>query len=292
MEINGKEIADQILDDLHKTIQKIASRGVQPPKLIVFAIEPNEETRVFMKNKKRAAEKIGAICGIKIYEAAPSFEDFMRSVQELCGNTDATGAIIQLPLPTAFLSSTLNRCIPPEKEIEGFSHKPIFDYPIGLAVLTILSSIYNPEKSIIYSIHDFHNGIRHAMKNKRIVLLGRGATGGIPIGNTLSKAKISYVSINSSTDNNIRSKFISEGDIIITAVGKKIITPDMIKPQSVLISVGMRKDGDLWKGDYEDHEIKDKVLAYTPTPNGIGPLNVAFLMYNLVKAWKLQNNFE
>ena len=112
-------------------------------------------------------------------------------------------------------------------------------------------------------------------------------TGGQPVGTALSKCKINYININSQTPH--PEDYLEQADVIISCVGKTVIKPDHVKPGAVLISVGIHKEKDGWRGDYIDKEIEHKALAYSPTPGGVGPMNVAYLLANVVKAWKLQH---
>ena len=124
------------------------------------------------------------------------------------------------------------------------------------------------------------------LKHKKIVLIGRGITGGLPIGKTLSHFKINYLNTNSQTHE--PDQYYKEADIIVSATGKKTINPENIKPGVVLITAGLRRiDGKL-KGDYNEDEIKSIASAYTPTPGGIGPLDVLYLYKNLIDATRMQ----
>jgi methylenetetrahydrofolate dehydrogenase (NADP+)/methenyltetrahydrofolate cyclohydrolase len=127
---------------------------------------------------------------------------------------------------------------------------------------------------------------KKAFRNKKIVLMGRGITGGKPIGKTLTDAKINYIGINSKTPD--ATTYLKEADVIVTAVGKKVILPEMLKPGVVLINVGLRRENGRLRGDYDEAEIKKIASFYTPTPGGIGPIDVMYLYKNLIESYKLQ----
>ena len=124
------------------------------------------------------------------------------------------------------------------------------------------------------------------MKHKKVVLIGRGKTGGYPIGEALTKFKINYININSQTPN--PQQYLSDADVIVTAVGKKIITPQVLKEGVVLINVGLRREKGKLKGDYDENEIKKIAGFYTTTPKGLGPIDVLYLYKNLLEAAELQ----
>ena len=158
-----------------------------------------------------------------------------------------------------------------------------------MAVLTIIKLIFFGGKINNKIIIDKKKDVgffHRKLKNKKIVIVGQGATGGIPIGKTLNYFKINYIGINSKTEN--KEKYYQEADIIITAVGKKIIEPSMLKPGVILINIGLRKENEKLKGDYDEKEIKNIASFYTKTPGGIGPIDVTYLYKNLIDAVKIQ----
>jgi len=124
------------------------------------------------------------------------------------------------------------------------------------------------------------------LKSKKIIVVGRGITGGKPIGKTLGDLNINYINTNSLTIS--PESYYITADLIITAVGKKVIEPAMLKPGVVLINTGVRKENGKLKGDYEEKEIKDIASFYTPTPGGSGPIDVVYLYKNLIDAAKMQ----
>jgi methylenetetrahydrofolate dehydrogenase (NADP+)/methenyltetrahydrofolate cyclohydrolase len=129
-------------------------------------------------------------------------------------------------------------------------------------------------------------GLRRVLKHKQIIVIGKGKTGGAPIVKTLSEIKINFMGINSQTPN--PQEYYREADIIIPAVGKKILTADMLKPGVTLINVGMRHENNRLKGDYDEKEVASIASYLTPTPGGIGPLDVLYLFKNLLDAAKMQ----
>lgn len=292
MIINGKEIAAKILDRLKEDIKSGVKAGKTAPKLVVVSVGHNKATEQFIQNKQKAASHIGAEFKHIHFKKSPRFEEFIRTISTIGYDPEVTAMIVQRPLPANLASDTLTNYIAPQKEIEGFAKKSPHIPPLGLAVLTILKYIYNPANkenidNILVNIKKDTQFIKSFIKRKKIILIGRGETGGAPIGKTLSDLKINYININSQTPN--PEGFIQESDIIISAVGKKMVTPKNIKHGCILLSVGLHQDGDNWVGDYDEKEIADIASHYTPTPGGLGPLNVAYLMYNLVHAWHLKS---
>jgi methylenetetrahydrofolate dehydrogenase (NADP+)/methenyltetrahydrofolate cyclohydrolase len=124
------------------------------------------------------------------------------------------------------------------------------------------------------------------LRNKKLIIVGRGITGGQPIGKVFSKIKLNFLSMNRQTHE--PEQYYKDADIIISAVGSKVFKSDMLKPGVILLSAGLRREEGVLKGDYEENEIKDVAGFYTPTPGGIGPIDVVYLYKNLVEATKMQ----
>lgn len=288
MKINGKAIAENILTVLKK---KITTFKKSKPKLVVFLVSATPENLAFVKIKQQTVKKIGGLFELIQSGGEPDFEDFANELRVIAHYPQTTGVVIQQPLPASLSTDSLYNYIPQEKEIEGHKNKALFTPPIALAVLTILKFIYQPSnekdrQNVTVDLKKDGSFFRRVLKRKKIVLIGRGVTGGKPIAHTLTDAKINFINIHSQTPN--ADFFEKEADIIISAVGKKVIFPENIKPGVMLISVGMRKEGERWKADYDEKEIKNIASFYTPVPGGIGPLDIAYLMHNLVEAEQMQ----
>lgn len=286
MKIDGKRIAFVIEKEIKRELKKLKKKKLR---LATFLISNSSEQLSFVKIKAKVAKNLGIKFELIHYKIIPSFEKLAKKIKDISENQATTGIIIQQPLPTQLSTESIYNYVSLEKEIEGHKHKSQFLPPIGLSVLTILKYIFGTgkiDKNLIVDIKGDRIFFKRILKNKKIVLVGRGITGGRPIGKTLTEAKISYIGINSQTPN--PENYYKEADIIISAAGKKIITAEVIKPGVILINVGLRKEFGRLKGDYDEKEIKDIVSFYTPTPGGIGPIDIVYLYKNLVEAVKLQ----
>jgi methylenetetrahydrofolate dehydrogenase (NADP+)/methenyltetrahydrofolate cyclohydrolase len=286
MKINSKKIAQIIIKNLKKQVRKLKKK----PILAVFLVGESLESFSFVKTKEKMAKKIGAKFQLYHFKKTPSFEAFVNKIKKVASNKDITGVIIQKPLPASLNTASLFNYIPQTKEIEGHRKKSPFYPPLGMAVLSILKNIFQPiNKKTIDQLLIFEKDrpfFKKILKHKKIVLIGRGETGGKPIAETLANFKTNHLIVHSRTPN--PESFYQEADIIISAVGKKVITKEFLKPEVILINVGLRKENGVWKGDYDEEEIKKIVSFYTPVTGGVGPLNVACLLYNLVESTKMQ----
>lgn len=243
MRIDGKAIADGILTDL-------ASKQVNAT-LAVILIGDNPASLAYIKQKQKAAEKIGARVVVSNTIAdLPTFN----------GNPNITGIIVQRPVPEGVGEYHVTL----EKDVDGFEPNSPFDVPVAMAAWKCIEST--------------------AHKPKQFVVIGRGETAGAPIARYLGKQECATSVIHSKTPN--PEELMKQADCIISCVGKeRVVTADAVKLGAILVGVGLWRDeaGKL-RGDYDEADIENIASFYTPTPGGVGPVNVACLMQNLVKA--------
>jgi len=285
MFIDGKKIANNLLAILKKERKTIKKRIG----LSVFLVGSAPEQLSFVKIKSEMAKALKIDFKLIHLTKTPNFIDFANLLKKEVFNKDVTGIIIQQPLPAQLSTDSIYDYIPLFKEIEGHRKKTEFIFPLGLAVMTIIKYIYDGKRKQDIVFVDMKKDrilFKNILKNKKVVIVGRGMTGGKPIGKTLGNLNVNYISINSTTVD--PESYFKTADLIITATGKKVIGPEMLKPGVVLINTGVRKENGKLKGDYEEKDIKDIASYYTPTPGGSGPIDVVYLYKNLIDAAKMQ----
>ena len=284
MIIPCENIASVIRRSLAARVKKLKKRGIKP-KIATIFVGSSKEQLSFISAKRKIGEKLGIKFELIHFKESPRFDKFIRTIKSVSDDDTNKGVIIQQPLPPRLYTETLYEFISLKKEIEAHKNKTTYIAPIGLAVLTALKYIYYQKRLSDKLIIDENKDIsffKSALKHKKIILIGRGQTGGAPIGKTLSLFKINYININSQTPN--PESYLKETDIIITAVGKKVLDPSMLKKGVILINVGLRREKGRLKGDYDEKEIKNIASYYTTTPKGIGPIDVLYLYKNLLDA--------
>ena len=287
MIIPVKKLVERLELELKKEVAKLSKKTKL--KVVVFLVGDSDEQRSFVRIKQQTAKRLGILFELIQYKTAPSFEPFLRKIKEMSQHPEVTGIIVQQPLPPQLVTESTYDFIALNKEIEGHRRKTEFFSPLGLAVLTLLKFIYiHPKINVglfIDKKRDFE-ALRRVLKHKQVIIVGKGITGGKPLVKTFSEVKINFMGINSQTPN--PHEYYREADVIIPAVGKKILTAEMIKPGAILINVGVRKENGRLKGDYDEKEVDPIAGYYTPTPGGIGPLDVLYLYKNLLDAAKMQ----
>ncbi len=283
MRVDGKTIAQEILESLSRQVILLKQKNITPH-LAIILIGNDPASIAYVKQKILKANKVGIKTTLLNHESrikpspraqAEGNQELVETIEQLNNDNNIHGIIIQRPLPLHINSELIDRAIDPKKDVDAFNPKAKFDSPISMAILAILEHIY-------YSLKIKNTKFTQWLCSKKIVVIGKGETGGRPVIKTLKKLGVKPIIVDSKTQN---SKFkTQEADIIISAVGKpKILNSSSIKKGAILISIGLHKgaDGKL-HGDYEEDEIKNTASFYTPTPGGVGPVNVSMLLKNVV----------
>lgn len=281
MLIDGKQLAETILEELAIRVDQLKTEKNIIPHLAIIRVGDDPATTSYVNQKKRMGEKIGGNVSIYNFSQDVPQEKVLESIDFLQKMGDIHGLIVQLPLPNQLNEDILINRVAKEKDVDGFREDSEFNEPISEAVIRILKEIFSLEqvkKNVIAK--DFIPWL----KVQKIVVMGKGKTGGKPIINILKELGITPVIIDSKTPN--REEITSSADILVCAVGKgTIITEGMVKKDAILIGIGMHlgQDGKL-HGDYDFEEISAKAGYFTPVPGGVGPVNAAMLLANLVDA--------
>jgi len=277
MELSGQDIAEEIYQDLQERIAKLKQKNIIPH-LVVILVGNNGASLAYVNQKQISGEKIGAQITILKYDSSITTQELEEKITLLNDDPFVHGILIQRPLPEHIEVEKLALLTNPQKDIDGFHPDSPYTLPLPLAVEKILEAIHKKMGTA---------GYNEWIQSQRIVLLGKGETGGKPILAYLKTQQITPEIIDSKTIN--ADQLIKQADIIISAVGKEVIRPQMLKEGVILIGVGLFKghDGKL-HGDYDEEEIKSIAGYYSPTPKGVGPVNVAMLMDNLVTATERQ----
>lgn len=281
--IDGKAISQEILSGLAVEIKELQN----PPLLAVILVGNNEASLAYIRQKQKAATLIGAKVTVYQLPETISQSDLLRAIadiqegrgvewQQYTSSDQSTAKpdaiIVQRPLPETIDYAAVLEAINPAMDIDGFHANSPFDPPVAMAVLEAIAH------ALSVSVEELPTRIAEMP----IALVGAGDTAGKPILKTLEKYGITCTVVNRDTEN--PKEVTKTADIVIVAVGKpKLITAEWISPQSIVIDVGISRGTEGLVGDV-DEGVSKIAKAITPVPGGIGPLNVACLMQNLVDA--------
>lgn len=276
MKINGRVIAEQIFEELKIGVKKLRKKNITP-RLAIILVGNDPSSIAYVKQKELKAKEIGIKTIIKRFSSEISQNDLITTIQQFNNDSNIHGIIVQQPLPTHINVEKIINSVNHEKDVDGFHPNSHFQMPIAMSVLEILKKVY------IYTPR-VQSQFRDWLKKKKIVVIGKGETGGKPVITMFGKMKIPHILIDSKTEN--PQNLTKKADIIICAVGKpNIIKPQMLKNGVALIGIGISRERSAkLTGDYDQDKIENIASFYTPTPGGVGPVNVAMLLKNLVEA--------
>lgn len=276
MEINGRELQLKLLNDLKFEIVSLKKRGVEPC-ISIVTLGPEDSWEAYVAQKLKLAERLGI--KTKFINLKPkTTEEIIRVVEELNRDNSVHGLIVQRPFPTGIDTEKVIQSVSEDKDIDGFLKNSQFEVPAWLAVKHILTHI-----AVLLNFPD----LASLLSNQSILVVGKGETAGTPVIEGLRKIGFDPTIIDSKTED--REEFFKNADVVISAVGKKNIIPvEILKEKSILIGVGIHGEDGKLTGDFDQKKAFEKNLIYTPTPGGVGPVNLAFLFKNLIQAAKLK----
>ncbi len=272
MEINGKKIQEELLPQLISRIDALKNRGVNPG-IAIVTLGPEVAWEAYVNQKMKLAKKLGI--HVKLINLRPkTTDDVLKAIETLNTENTIHGLIVQRPFPTYIDTERIIQSVSKDKDIDGFRNDSEFEVPVFLAVKHLLTHM-----SQLLMVPNF----MFWLSNQSILIVGRGETAGNPIAKALSKMNLEPMIMDTKTQN--RDELFSKADIIIVATGRRIDIPyDKLKKTSILIGIGLHRNEGTLEGDFDENEAKDGILYYTPSPGGVGPLNLYYLFDNLVTA--------
>lgn len=277
--INGKELAQSIRLELKQEVEKLKQNGIIP-KLAVIMVGDDKASKVYVKNKSKACEEIGIEYEEILLNENTTMEILLDVIEELNNRKDINGILLQSPIPKALdINKAFNK-IDSKKDVDGFN-------PINVGKLVIGQDCFI--SCTPYGVVKMLEKYDIPVEGKNAVIIGRSNIVGKPLIQCLLKKNATVTVCHSKTKN--IADITKTADILIAAVGKsKFVTKEMVKNGAVVIDVGINRneDGKL-VGDVNFEEV-EKIASYiTPVPGGVGPMTIAMLMNNVVKACKSQN---
>ncbi|MBQ6937382.1 MAG: bifunctional methylenetetrahydrofolate dehydrogenase/methenyltetrahydrofolate cyclohydrolase FolD [Clostridia bacterium] len=276
--LDGKALSQKIKEDLRDKVTQLKENGINVG-LAVIIVGNDSASRVYVNNKKKACE----VCGIYSEEHAlpeeTTEEELLALIDCLNARKDINGILVQLPLPKGIDSEKVLLRILPEKDVDAF-------HPVNVGKIMIGNFDFLPctPAGVMELIR--LTGIE--VSGKECVVVGRSNIVGKPQAMLLLHENGTVTICHSRTKN--LKEVCRRADILVAAVGKaKFITADMVKDGAIVIDVGMNRDenGKLC-GDVDYDAVSSVASAITPVPGGVGPMTIAMLMRNTVKAAEIQ----
>lgn len=273
--LDGKALSEKLINSVKEKAEELS------PTLAVILVGENPASMTYVRNKKRACERAGIEYREFKYPDSITQESLLKKIEELNEDDSVNGMIVQLPLPDQIYVPDVIRAIDPAKDVDGFGA-----YNLGKTFLSPEFEDLPPATPLgIIKLLD-HYDIQ--VQGKEVVVVGHSNHVGKPISVMLLNRNATVTTCHIHTqDLSVHTK---RADILIVAVGKeKLITADMVKDGVVVVDVGInrREDGTLC-GDTDFEEISQKASYITPVPGGVGPMTVAALILNTIRATERQ----
>ena len=286
--LDGKYISSVIRSEIKTEVER---NSPARPHLCAILIGDNGASRTYVNAKVKACEEVGFKSTLLHYDDISEL-DLLKKIEEINNDKNIDGLIVQLPLPKHIDENKITLAVKPAKDVDGF-------HPVnmGKMMLGLDSMIPATPAGIIELIKRY----KIETLGKKCVVVGRSNIVGLPISVLLGKNKYPgncTVTLTHSKSKNLK-EICASADILIVALGvANFIKSDMVKKNCVIIDVGISrvksdKTKSGWKllGDVDFENVKDKCDYITPVPGGVGPMTIAMLLDNTLKAAKKENKY-
>lgn len=274
--LDGKELARKIRANLKKDVDELKAKGILP-KLAVIMVGEDGASKIYVKNKSIACQELGIEFEEYILKSDITMEELKNLINSLNEKRDIHGILLQSPIPQHLDINEAFKSIKPEKDVDGF-------HPINVGKLSLGQDTFVSctPFGIVKILEEYNIPIQ----GKHVVILGRSNIVGKPLIQCMLQKNATVTVCHSKTEH--IEEYTKQADILIVAIGKaKFVKKEMVKPGATVIDVGINRgdDGKLC-GDVDFDAVKENASNITPVPGGVGPMTIAMLMNNVVKAAK------
>jgi methylenetetrahydrofolate dehydrogenase (NADP+)/methenyltetrahydrofolate cyclohydrolase len=280
--MKAQPVIDQALSTLKTQVDALKSKGVSP-RLVVLMVGDNPASKLYVQNKQKMCEKIGASFELVNLPSSASKNEVLKTIESINQDPKTHGFIIQLPVQGEAGQLELDSLVSPEKDVDGF-------HPLNL--FHVIKGDIQPHTLVpctpqgVMTLLDFY---KIPLKGKNAVVIGKSMIVGKPMAFLLTQKQATVTLCHSATVD--LREHTRRADIVVAAVGKpEFLDASYFNPQkqTVVIDVGINKIEKGFVGDVHFAEVSPLVSALTPVPGGVGPLTVLTLMQNLVRASQRQ----
>ena len=268
--LDGKKLRDKIFEELKAKVDEMSVK----PSLAVILAGDDPSSKIYVNNKKKCAEKLGINSVVITYPSTVTENELLEKIKELNDDKHITAILVQLPLPVHIDKFKIIDAIAPEKDVDGltpynsgklFSGEKPYVYPCTPKGILLLLDEYGIE-----------------IEGRHAVVIGRSNLVGKPVAQMLLDRNATVTMCHSKTKN--LSDITKTADILISAVGKKVVGENMLKNNCVVIDVGIfRDENGKISGDVDFETVSKSASYISPVPGGVGPMTIASLMLNTVE---------
>ena len=286
--IDGKKISEKVLDEIKFSVQNRVKNNLKIPHLAAILVGDDGASKTYVNSKIKACEKVGFKSSLFKFDDSISEIDLLNQIKKINENDDIDGFIVQLPLPKHINQEVILNKVSPAKDVDGF-------HPNNYGKMTLGIDTFIPATPA--GIVELIERSEIQTEGKKCLVIGRSQIVGRPISILLSQNKSfgnSTVTVAHSRSKDLE-KLCLDSDIIISAIGiPEFIKGNMIKKGSSIIDVGITRVDDLSSqkgyrivGDVDFKSVSNIVGYITPVPGGVGPMTIAMLLKNTLKACEI-----
>ena len=298
--INGTKIAEDIKREVAAEVQALKGRGIRPG-LAVVLVGEDAASSAYVNMKARTCEQLGIYSRKLTIPSSVTTEQLLAEVRKLNEDDAIDGILVQLPLPKQVQKHAILEGVDPRKDVDGFHSANVGSLVLGHETLVACTPS---------GVMELLRRSNVKLEGANAVVLGRSDDVGKPQALLLLHANATVTICHSKTKN--LAEVTRQADIVVAAIGKTaLVTRDWIKPGAVVIDVGtnqvsdvaqvkrlfgddearlkdFEKRGYIWAGDVDERGVKEVASLITPVPGGVGPMTIAMLMKNTVRAAKMR----
>ena len=274
--IDGKKLAQEIREDLKIKCEELKEKGITP-KLAVIMVGENKASQVYVRNKSKVCDEVGVEFEEFLLDGNIEQKELIELIEKLNKDTNIHGILLQSPIPEHLDINEAFRTISPEKDVDGF-------HPINVGKLCLNQDTF--VSCTPFGIMKMFEAYDIDLTGKNVTIIGRSNIVGKPLIQCCLNKNATVTVCHSKTKD--LKQHTQNADVVIAAIGKsKFVTADMIKEGAIVIDVGINRneDGKI-TGDVDFENVSEKASYITPVPGGVGPMTIAMLMNNVIKASK------
>lgn len=274
--MDGKALAKKVREELKLKADELKQKSIFP-KLAVIMVGDDPGSKIYVRNKSKACEEVGIEFEEYLLDENIKNDELLNLIEELNNREDIHGILLQSPIPNQLDINLAFRTIKPEKDVDGF-------HPINVGKLSLNQDCFVSctPFGIMRMLAEYNIDI----EGKHAVIIGRSNIVGKPMVQCMLNKNATVTVCHSKTKN--LAEITRQADILIAAIGRpKFVTEDMVKKGAVVIDVGInRNEEGKVCGDVDFENVSKKASYITPVPGGVGPMTIAMLMNNIIKAAK------
>ena len=274
MIMDGKSLKNEILSGLAEEVKALD----KVPTLCVIQVGDDEASNVYINQKRKMCNDIGYNFIHEKYDDSITEDELLKNIVIFNSNDNIDAILVQMPLPSGINEKSIQNAVNKYKDVDGLNDSNIVDLISGK------SSLYPCTACGVISLLDKYGVI---LEGSNVVIVGRSSLVGMPLFHMLENRNATVTLCHSKTRN--LQSITKNADIIISATGVKgLIKEDMVKNNAVVVDVGITRENGKLYGDVDFDSVSKKASLITPVPGGVGPMTIASLAQNVLKAYKMQ----